>query len=160
MAPRRCCYACAYEPPWFHRTQSTFSRSPQGASITRNGAVSIPFRRETEIGQPAPGASHSENLAHLLIREGEVEDVDIFRQPLDLRGPRYRRNILLHQPAQADLGGGLAVSLPDPRQRLVVLDTASRDRTIGDQSHAVSRARFPHLGLVEIGMILDLIAHQ
>ena len=49
---------------------------------------------------------------------------------------------------------------PDPQQRRVVLDAALRHRTIGDHGHAVAAAGFPDLGLVEIGMVFDLIAHQ
>ena len=45
-------------------------------------------------------------------------------------------------------------------QRLVVLDPALGDRTIGDHRHAVARAGLLHLGLVEIGMVFDLVAHQ
>src|ERR1700726_2113901 len=93
-------------------------------------AHSIPFRRETEIGEPALGVPHPGDLMHLLVRQREVEDVDIFGQPFDPRSSRYRRNVLLDQPTQANLRGTLAVVLPDPRQRLVVLDTAFRDRTI------------------------------
>ena len=137
MADRRCRNARTYESPWFHRTRSTFWKSPI-ASIAGIGAArftllralrrfsvdcgdrpaSIPFRRETEIGEPALGASHLGDLVHLVVGQREVEDIDIFRQPFDPRRPRYRRNILLHQPAQANLGRGLAVGLPDPRQRL------------------------------------------
>ena len=119
-----------------------------------------PISRETEIGEPDFSVSHQGDLAHLLIGQHEVEDVDIFRQPLDPRCPRYRGNILLYEPAQANLGGGFAVRLPDLRQRPVVLDTALGDRAIGDQSHAVTCARVLYLGLIQIGMVFDLIADQ
>src|ERR1035437_1137323 len=93
---------------------------PSRFSIDGGGrSASIPFRRETEIGQPALGASHLGYLVHLVGRQREVEDVDIFRQPFDPRRPRYRGNVLLHQPAQANLRRGLAVCLPDKHQRLV-----------------------------------------
>src|SRR6202034_3560569 len=110
-------------------------------------------RRETEIGETALGASHRRYLAHLLVRQCEVEDVDIFRQPLDPRRPRYCRNILLHEPAQANLSGALAVVLSDPRQYPVVLDTAPGDRAIGDKRHALTGAGVQNLGLVQIRMI-------
>ena len=54
----------------------------------------------------------------------------------------------------------LAVAVADPLQRAVVLDAAPGDRAIGHQRHAVARAGLPHLGLVEIGMVFDLVAHQ
>ena len=65
-----------------------------------------------------------------------------------------------HSAAQANLGGGFAVRLPDLRQRPVVLDTALGNRTIADQSHAVTCTGALYLGLIQIGMIFDLIAHQ
>src|SRR5438876_7154971 len=83
------------------------------ASIAGTAAVSIPFRRETEIGEPDFDVSQQRDLAHLLVGQHEVENVDIFRQPLDPRRPRYHGNFLLHEPAQANLGGGFAVRLPD-----------------------------------------------
>ena len=46
--------------------------------------ASVPLRRKTVIGQPALGARHLEYLTHLIIRQLEVEDGDIFGQPLDL----------------------------------------------------------------------------
>ena len=54
------------------------------ASIAGNAAASIPFRRKTEIGKPALGASHLGDLVHFVGGQREVEDVDIFRQPFDL----------------------------------------------------------------------------
>ena len=77
MARSRCRNTRTYESPWFHRIRTTFWKSPI-ASIAGIGAArftllralrrfsvdcgdrpaSIPFRRETEIGEPAPGASH------------------------------------------------------------------------------------------------------
>src|ERR1700733_14116857 len=102
----------------------------RGADFDRQDggrSASIPFRRETEIGEPALGASHLGYLAHLVVGQREVKDVDVFRQPFDPRRPRYRGDILLHQPAQTDLCCGLAVGLPDPGQRLVVLDAPLRN---------------------------------
>src|SRR5258708_2707111 len=89
--------------PWLSRRIP-----PAAASILElmRPCASIPFRRETEIGEPALGACHSKNLPHLLVGQCEVENVDVFRQPFDFRGSRYCRNVLLHQPAQADLRCG------------------------------------------------------
>ena len=47
---------------------------------------------------------------------------------------------MLEVPAEHRLRGGLAVGLPDLRQDMVVLDPAFRDRTIGDDGDAVTRA--------------------
>ena len=66
-------------------------------------SLSIPFRRETEIGETPLGAAHGKNLPHLVVGQLEIENLDIFRQPLDPRGARDRGDVLLHQPAQADL---------------------------------------------------------
>src|SRR5688572_18526382 len=56
--------------------------------ITTAAAASIPFRREGVIGHPALGIGHRGDLRHFVVGQHEVEDLDIFRQPLDLRGPR------------------------------------------------------------------------
>src|ERR1700736_97169 len=130
MAKRRCCNACAYEPPQFHGIRSTSGSRPRGPSIAADARPSIPFRRETEIGEPALGAAHLRYRHHLVVRQREVEDLDIFRQPLDLRGPRDRADILLYQPAQTNLRGGLAMGLPDPRQPNVAFDAAFGHRTV------------------------------
>jgi hypothetical protein len=75
MAKHRCCDAGAYEPPWFHSINVWMS-SP-AATIAAGAAASIPFRRKTEIGEPAPGASHLEDLVHFVGGQREVENVDI-----------------------------------------------------------------------------------
>src|SRR5258708_26872146 len=111
---------------------------------------SIPFRRKAEIGETALRAAEREDLAHLFFGQYEIEDIDIFRQPFDARGARDRADILLHQPAQANLGRRLAVRPADLFQRLAVLDPAFPDRTIGDQRHAVALAALTDLGLAEI----------
>src|SRR6516164_11543402 len=100
------------------RFRSSQTRSPHGGTNFGIGtpALSVPFRCEAVIGEPAPWASHLEDLVHLRIRQFEIEDVHVFRKPLDLRRPRDCRDILLNQPAQAHLRRRLAVGLPDPRQ--------------------------------------------
>src|SRR5258708_12219803 len=116
-------------------------------------AASIPFRRETEIGEPALGASHLGDALHLLAGKRKIEDVDVFRQPLDLRGPRDRADTLLHQPAQADLRRGLAVGPADLRQRRVALDAAFRHRTIRAQPPPFPPPPSPHPLLLQIWML-------
>src|SRR5205807_3812203 len=129
--------------------------------LSRLGAIaSIPFRRETKIGQPGLGAPHPRYLVDLGIRQFEIEDINVLRQPFELRGARDRSYILLDEPAKADLGSSLAVRPPDPDERLVVLDPALGDRAIGDHRQAVPGAGLSHLGLVEIGMVIDLIAYE
>lgn len=100
MRDRRCCGPCAYDLPWFHLVDVSICPA---ATIAAIAAASIPFRRETEIGEPALGAAQPGDLVHLVVGQFKVEDLDIFRQPLDLRGPRDRGYILLYQPAQANL---------------------------------------------------------
>jgi hypothetical protein len=60
-----------------------FSKICPAVSITDTAAVSIPFRRETEVGEPDFGVSHQRYLAHLFVGQREVEYLDIFRQPFD-----------------------------------------------------------------------------
>src|SRR5258708_1490628 len=95
--------ADAAMPERMNRHGSIRSMSSPAASIAAGAAASIPFRSKTEIGEPAPGASHLEDLAHFVGGQREVKNVDILRQPLEPGGPRNRRDILLHQPAQAHL---------------------------------------------------------
>src|SRR5262245_59097173 len=121
---------------------------------------SIPFRREAEIGQPALRMGTRGNLAHFVWREFEIEYLDVLRQPLDARGARDRRDALLHKPAQADLRRRLAMDPSDSGERFVVPDAALRNRAVGDECKAALIAGRPHLGLVEIGVILDLIADE
>src|SRR5580704_17558966 len=99
------------------------------SSIAAHAAVSIPFRRKTEISKPVPGASQPKDLLHLLAGQFEVEDIDVFRKPFDPRGARYSNDVLLHQPAQANLGRGLAVFPADLAQQRIALDTALGNRT-------------------------------
>jgi hypothetical protein len=60
--------------------------SRQHSARRRNS--SIPFRRETEIREPAAGAAHGGNLLHLLFRQLEIEDLDVLesRSSFDVRG--------------------------------------------------------------------------
>src|SRR5262249_11760187 len=70
---------------------------------------SIQFRRETEIGQPALGMGERGDPVHLLVRQFEIEDFDILREPLDARRTRDGGDVLLYEPAQADLRRRLAM---------------------------------------------------
>src|SRR5690348_15193825 len=79
---------------------------------------SIPFRREAEIGQAPPGTCQRGDCRHFVLRELEIEDLDVFRQAFDTRGSGNGRHILLHQPAQADLRRRLAMGVADIRERL------------------------------------------
>jgi hypothetical protein len=73
-----------FEHDLFGKPLPTFPDHAPAASIAGNAAASIPFRRKTEIGKPALGASHLGDLVHFVGGQREVEDVDIFRQPFDL----------------------------------------------------------------------------
>src|ERR1700739_4971858 len=79
------------------------SRPSPSISIQARAGASIPFRRKTEIGQTSSGMRETGDLAHLTPGKLEIEDFDIFRQPLDARGTRDGGDVLLHQPAQANL---------------------------------------------------------
>src|SRR4029078_4628082 len=90
----------------------------------------------------------------------EIEDVDVLGQPFEPRGAGDCRYTLLYQPAQADLCRALAVIPADPRKDRVVPYPAPGDGAVGDQRHVVFGAGLPHLGLVEIGMVFDLVTRQ
>src|SRR5262245_46830172 len=99
----RCAIAEAAMSVRMIRRGSIASCSVAAVVLAYRNHPSIPFRREAEIGQPALGTGERGDQAHLLGGQFEVEYLDIFREPLDARGARDGRHVLLHQPAQADL---------------------------------------------------------
>ena len=112
------------------------------------------------IDDAAVAAGEPGDLLHLRRAERKIEDRRILRQPLFFAGSRDDDNVLLHEIAQANLRRGLAVCGADPRQKLVISRAAARDRTIGDDRHAVLAAGGDHLRLVEKRMTFDLIANE
>ena len=123
---------------------------------------SIPFRRKTEIREPAAGAAHGGNLLHLVVRQREVEDGRCWRTaapPWRCAGitttsccTRKRRHT-----CAADLPCALPISL----QHRIAGGLAARDRAVGDD------ARSPWERHASITLVwsrrrvhLDLVAHQ
>jgi len=102
VADRRCCDARAYEPSWSTVFNQRFRNRPARSIAARNSLNPISARTKSVIRTLA---SHQGDSGISSSDSHEVEDVDIFRQPLD---PRFRGmgNILLHEPAQANLGSG------------------------------------------------------
>src|SRR6185437_15350237 len=88
----------------------------------------IPYRRATDrIGGAAVGPLEGIDPAHIVLVKYEVEHLDIFGNAGSVRGTRYRGNdVLLHQPTQRDLRGGLAVAPADVSQHNIALDAARR----------------------------------
>jgi len=100
------------------------------------------------------------DFSHLGCGEREVEDRAILQQVLGPAGARDDHDALLHQPAQRDLGGALAVRRADGGEHRVVPGAAPRNRTVSDDRHALGMAGGGHFRLVEKGMHLDLVADQ
>ena len=121
--------------------QSHFGAKPK--SVSR--PLALPIRRSRRI-------SSSDNA------KSKISIFSDSRSIRDVRG--IAETFCCTSQRRQTWAAVLRCALPDPRQRLVVLDPALRDRTIGDHSHAVTRAGLPDLGLVEIGMVFDLVADQ
>ena len=72
----RCLSLCtAGVPPYSIKVSMPPSRQHSG----QRRRASIPFRRETEIGEPALAAAHLGYQDHLVVGQREVKNVDIFR---------------------------------------------------------------------------------
>jgi hypothetical protein len=100
-------------------------RAPLPASIAGRAApAQSHFRRKTAVGEAAVGAADRRDQVHLLVQRLEVKHVGIFRQPLEFRRPRNRGYVLLQQPAQSNLDGGLVMPFAGQPQRLIILDAA------------------------------------
>src|SRR5262249_39437370 len=113
--------------------------------------TSIPFRRAGKrvIDDASVAMRQRRDLGHLGVGELEVEDREIFRQPLDPAGARDDGDALLHQEAQAHLRGGLRdlvllMGAADARQNLVVLPPAAGDGAVGHDRHVMSTAGRDH----------------
>src|SRR5215813_3830889 len=102
-------------------------RAAQAAPGVEDYGMSIPLRRSRigVIDDASVAVRETRDLGHLGRRELEVENREIFRQPLEAAGPRDDRDALLHQKAQAHLRRGLAVRLADARQHLVPVHAAA-----------------------------------
>ena len=100
------------------------------------------------------------DLSHVLVRQREIEEVDVVR---DVRGRLRTRDDdvpLLDVPTQQHLGGGLAVLLGDAlddgfgHDRIVA---ASAQRVPRLQCDVVLREEHLELRLREVGVALDLV---
>src|SRR5215831_18954966 len=91
----------------------------------------IPLRAAAPIDHAAARVRQGGNLLHLRRRQFEIEQRDVFRQPLDLRGTRNDDDVALDEPAQRDLTRALAVRLPDAPEHLVLAHLPARERAVG-----------------------------
>jgi hypothetical protein len=82
-----------------------------------------PYASEAGAGSPplafqstlvAAGAVERVELRHVLLREGEVEDLGVLRDPLTVRRLRDERNVALDAPAEQYLGRRAPEALRDP----------------------------------------------
>ena len=74
----------------------------------------VPVERLVEpVAQTAVGTGEGVDAVDLFFRELEVEDVEILLGPVSLRSAGDGDDVLLDQPAQGDLSGGLAVRATD-----------------------------------------------
>ena len=80
------------------------------------------------------------DLVHVVIGEREVEDVEVLRHPIRVDRLGDDDDVALDQPAQHDLGDGLAVLLADAGQKRV-----------GEQPVLALRERSPRLDLHTLG---------
>src|SRR3984893_4320736 len=72
------------------------------------------------VDHPAVRAFERGNALHLVIAEHKAECIDILRDTLGVRRSRNSRDtVLLNEPAQRDLGGGLALGPGDFAQRRI-----------------------------------------
>ena len=100
------------------------------------------------------------DLSHVLVRQREIEEVDVVR---DVRGRLRTRDddvSLLDVPAQQHLGGGLAVLLGEGLDEgfghdRVVAAPAQREPRL--QRDVVLPQERLELGLREVGVALDLV---
>src|SRR5581483_8060650 len=118
------------EPVIHNRCRNEFGTDPKELAVCGHGfRVSaaarpgmmnsrIPYRRATDrIGGAAVGPLECIDPAHIVLVKYEVEHLDIFGNAGSVRGTRYCGNdVLLHQPTQCDLRGGLAVAPADVSQ--------------------------------------------
>src|ERR1043165_8610873 len=120
----------------------------------------IPLRAAAPVDHAAARMCQGGNLLHFRRRQFEIEQRNVFRQPLDLRGTRNDDDVALREPAQRDLARGLAVRLPDALEPLVLAHLPARERAIGRDRKAVLAAGGRYLRLIEIGMAFDLVGRE
>ena len=66
-----------------------------GRSRRQDQCVSVPFRRKPEIDDATLTGPHRKDFGHLVVRQFEIEYVDILREALDFRRARNRDDVLL-----------------------------------------------------------------
>src|SRR5260370_2809833 len=80
-------------------------------------------------------ARESRDLRHFRLGKLEIENGEIFREPLEAACARDDRDAALHQEAQAHLHRALAMRLPEPRKPFVTPTAPPPPRTITPHAH-------------------------
>ena len=74
-------------------------------------------RKPRRVDDTAARLRQLKDRVHISFFKGEVEDVEVFLQPVFSLGSRKCDHaFLLHKPSQSDLGSGLAVTFGNPQQ--------------------------------------------
>jgi transposase len=122
----------------------------------------IPLRRPGSVDHASVGPRERADRGDLRIRQFEIENLEILRQPLHPARARDNddardNDALLHQIAQADLCRTLPMRAADAREHLVARRRTARDRAIGGHGDSVTVAGGNQFCLIEIGMQFELI---
>src|SRR5690606_33619612 len=125
-------------------------------------AASVPLRREpVRRHQAAVGTRQAGQRAHVGGAEFEVENAGIVGGPLGAQCLAQGNDIvLLHQPAQRDLGRGLAQALGDGADDRVLQHLAVGHAVVGGDAHSQALRLGAHGRLVQVGVVLDLVVDQ
>ena len=135
-------------------------------SVLGDGAAEALQRDGFGLGAAAAAGVEPVDRGELVVGEVEVEDVEVLRDPGRLGRLRDHRAALLDAPAQHHLGRALAVRLGDAGDDRVlqgagVLTVAvegdATDRRPGLGQDVVLGVLGLHLGLLEVGVDLDLV---
>ncbi len=94
---------------------------------------------------------------HLVGREGEVEDGKVGGEMIGRGSFGDGGDVVLDEPAQKHLSGGLDVVLCDGGEYRVLQKRAFAEGAIGDEGDVVLLAEDEKFVLVEVGMELDLV---
>src|SRR5215212_9815121 len=106
-------------------------------------------------------APQGEDAVHLFFRKFEIEHVEVFPEVILARRLGDSTDLLLlHEPAQGDLGRRLAVGLAYLLQGGVILNASSGERGVGGEQMVHLLCLAEKIVLAPVGMVLDLIAED
>src|SRR4029450_9060045 len=96
-------------------------------------------------------------LRHVLLGEGEVEDLRVLRDPFAVRRLRDQRNVALDAPAEQHLGGRPPETLRDPPHRLAREVATGPERAVGLERDPLLTTRVEEAPPVLVGTELHLV---